>query len=353
MPFGSHTLLLSLEGALFAFGRNEEGQLGLGHKDHQLKPTEVSWNGPQPVQVDCGWQHSLVLDAEGGVWDAGCSRSSSLTFQEVLGLPCIVLVAAGDLHSAAIDREGGLWVWTSRHSSWANSVPQRLKGLPPLIKVACGNYFLVAEAEEGLWVLGNNSFGQLGLGHTDSVLQPTFVQVENCSQGPLRCLAVFYEGVILIDSQGGVFSSGGNLYGQLGRSSGDASKLQQVDNIPPMLAASCGKYHTLCLDENGNVWAWGCGKEGQLGTGTTSNKRQPTLVPSLKGISALVAGMDYSLAFPQEGGLLVFGSNYFGQLGLESSTKHPSKRTTPTRSALQPALPHSFTRSRKKSARFL
>ena len=58
--------------------------------------------------------------------------------------------------------------------------------IPPLTKVACGFLFFVAEAEEGLWVLGCNKEGQLGLGHTNSALQPTLVQVEERSEGPLR-----------------------------------------------------------------------------------------------------------------------------------------------------------------------
>ena len=251
MPFGGFTLLLSLEGALLAFGENSGGQLGLGHKNEQWKPVEVPWNGPQPVQVDWGEKHSLVLDAEGGVWEAGRSRSSAsiLTFQKVPELPCVSLVAAGHSHSATIDTEGGLWVWTSLTDlSWASSLPKRVETLPPLVKVACGLNSLVAEAEEGLWVLGRNREGQLGLGHTTSALQPTRVQVEDLSEGPLRCLTASGRGVILVDSQGGVFSSGNNSSGQLGRS-GDRSKLQRISNIPSMLSASCGWVHTICLDE--------------------------------------------------------------------------------------------------------
>ena len=111
MPLGHHTLL-SLEGDLWAFGSNDESQLGLGHKNDQMQPTRVPWDGPEPVQVDWGYAHSLVLDAEGGVWEAGRSRFSC-TFQKILELPPITLVAAGVAHSAAIDTEGGLWVWTS------------------------------------------------------------------------------------------------------------------------------------------------------------------------------------------------------------------------------------------------
>ena len=358
MPFGEHTLLLSLEGGLLAFGENINGELGLGHRNIQWQPAEVPWNGPQPVQVDWGRFHSLALDAEGGVWQAGGCRTipSSSTFQQVPELPPISSIAAGDSLRAALDTEGSLWVWTDWVSvSRASSLPQRVKGLPPLLKVACGYKFLVAEAEEGLWLLGNKeSGGQLGYFDTASDLQSNPVQVEERSEGPLRYLTADFDGVVLIDWEGGVFSSV-----QQGRSYANLLKYQRIKNIPPMLTSSCGTEHTLCLDENGGVWSWGKnGSFGRFGRGDDTD-HEPALVPSLKGISAVVAAYSHSLVFPQEGGLLVFGNNSKGQLGLSrwaqllQSVCRNSCITTPTLCPVQPALPHSFsfTRSRKKSAR--
>ena len=224
---------------------------------------------------------------------------------------------------------------------------RRVLGLPPIIKLACGRDFLVAEAEEGdLWVLGDNTYGQLGLGHTDCALQPTRIDVEERSEGRLRCLVALCDGVILIDSQGGVFSAGANSFGQLGRTSGDLSKLQRISDIPPMLGAACGFNHTLSLDANGGVWTWGLGTWGQLGTGNTYDQSLPILAP-LEGVSALAAGRHHSLVYKEDGGLLVFGSNGFGQLGLNHRT---NKIVNPTLTVLQPALPHSV-RRREKSAR--
>ena len=92
MPFGNHTLLLSLEGGLWAFGENSGGQLGLGHTENQVQPMEVPWDGAEPVQVDWGYEHSLVLDAEGVVWEAGVPNPSfrGQTFQQVKG--CLLLL---------------------------------------------------------------------------------------------------------------------------------------------------------------------------------------------------------------------------------------------------------------------
>ena len=54
-------------------------------------------------------------------------------------------------------------MWTSETNlPWASSLPHRVQGIPPMIKVACGSSVLVAEAEEGtLWALGDNFYGQL------------------------------------------------------------------------------------------------------------------------------------------------------------------------------------------------
>ena len=123
------------------------------------------------------------------------------------------------------------------------------------------------------------------------------IPVKECSLGPLRSQAAQGFGVILIDSQGGAFSAGDNCYGQLGRS-GDTVTFQRVSNIPPMLVSSCGYWHTLSLDENGQVWSWDT-VDGQLGTGVLSNRLQPAPIPSLEGTSALVAGRFHSMAHTQ------------------------------------------------------
>ena len=268
-------------------------------------------------------------------------------FRRVVELPPIACVAAGCFHSAALDRTGALWVWTSKQSlSWASSAPQRVEDLPPLIKIACGHDFLMGEAAEGLWALGDNTSGQLGLGHTDKVLIPTLVSVKELSEGPLRCLSALSKSCLLVDCQGSMYSAGNNSDGELGRL-GEGSVFSLVTHVPPVLIAACGFSHTLALDEAGCVWAWGDGQYGQLGTGNLNNQPKPALVTSLEGIGAVVCSGIHSLAVSSasEGVLLVFGDNSHGQLGIDIQDK-----ATPTLCPIQPALPHPV-RSRQKSAR--
>ena len=297
MPFGNHTLLLSDVGELWAFGNNTQGQLGLGHRSQRLVPSLVSWSGPTPIQVDWGEEHSMVLDEEGGVWEAGRSRASpaSSHFTRVPELPVITMIAAGWFHSAAVDTNGALWVWTSLSSDWASSSPQQTKCLPPLIKLACGYGFLVAEDQEGsLWVVGRNSDGQLGVGHTLPLLQPTLVHAPELSKGPLRCLSAQMEGMIVIDSEGGLFSAGNNAFGALGLSATlrCVLLLQRVPLVSPLMEAFTGSRHALALDEEGGAWSWGRGDFGQLGTGESGHRDQPAFLGS--GFFKLLAGGSHS-----------------------------------------------------------
>ena len=214
------------------------------------------------------------------------------------------MVVAGSIRSAALDAQGGLWHWSTTLSSsecTPQHLPQRVKGLPPIFNAAYGLNFLVAEAGDGsLWMLGNYTMKQPGLCNTNSTLHPTLVQERKWAEGPLRCLAAFQDGFILIDSQGAVFSAGENDSEKLGRSPSHEEdfELQRIENIPPMLQASCGMSLTLSLDENGRVWSWGLNRNGELGEGFLVVS-PPFESVQLERVIAVVAGSYHSLVFSE------------------------------------------------------
>ena len=164
-------------------------------------------------------------------------------------------------------------------------------------------------------------------------------------EGSLRCLSAYLKGTILTDSEGGIWTAGDNIQGQLARP-GDGSVFQKVEQVPPIVMTACGYAHILNLDERGGIWTWGYGDYGQLGTGNTYIQSKPCRVPSVKGVIGLVAGRSHSLAFLSDGSLLVFGFNQYGQLGLS----HTAHQITPSLSPLQATFSDPL-RSRQKSAR--
>jgi hypothetical protein len=86
------------------------------------------------------------------------------------------------------------------------------------------------------------------------------------------------------------------------------------------VAVSAGGSHSLGLEANGTVWAWGADASGQLGDLTTIDAHTPVQVPLPSGITAVSAGLSHSLALRSDGTVWAWGSNVYGQLGNGSTT---------------------------------
>lgn len=59
--------------------------------------------------------------------------------------------------------------------------------------------------------------------------------------------------------------------------------------------------HSLCVTEKGEAWVWGCGKNGRLGLGSSSDEPEPMLLEDVEGcVLQAVAGFDHSLILVAE-----------------------------------------------------
>jgi len=129
--------------------------------------------------------------------------------------------------------------------------------------------------------------------------------------GCLLCLLSMQRALAQTDA---VLGTGYNGDGELGNSTtSDSTLLAPTFNISGVKAIASGYYHTLALDSNGTVWAWGWNYSGQLGTGDNTNRTTP--VPVFYGARAIAAGGDHSMALDAGGNVYTWGSNSNGQLG--------------------------------------
>ena len=88
---------------------------------------------------------------------------------------------------------------------------------------------------------------------------------------------------------------------------------------------SVGGNHSLALDSEGQIYAWGSNDYGQLGNGDTTDSNTPVKVDTSgvldgKTISQISAGNYHSLALDSEGQIYAWGGNYVGQLGNGDTT---------------------------------
>ncbi len=85
----------------------------------------------------------------------------------------------------------------------------------------------------------------------------------------------------------------------------------------PIKAVACGNQHSLILTTDGGVFSVGRNMDGQLGIGSRKEARSPVSVQALAdtNIVAISCGGDYSVALSDSGTAFAWGNNSSGQLG--------------------------------------
>lgn len=159
----------------------------------------------------------------------------------------------------------------------------------------------------------------------------------------VRCLSVGpCSGHILFVCDEGMYGMGLNLNGQLGLGSTGVvrtpTKLPLWGHIGRVMAAAAGKNHSLVCFEGGVAATCGSGSRGALGHGERKAELndvwKPQIVSALSKIHAVAAGADFSIAVDEEGSVYTFGWTEFGKLGQGSdgcyNTKDSSIKLTYT-----------------------
>lgn len=79
---------------------------------------------------------------------------------------------------------------------------------------------------------------------------------------------------------------------------------------------ACGANHSLAVDANGALWAWGHNNFYQLGNGTNQNQAAPVQIGTATNWTAVAAGEFYSLALNSNGDVYAWGRNLSGECGI-------------------------------------
>ena len=74
----SHTLLLTLEGNIYSFGDNHKGQLGLNSTLKKTNMPTLIINIPEIRRIECGYYHSMCIDVNGNLWVFGENNDGQL-----------------------------------------------------------------------------------------------------------------------------------------------------------------------------------------------------------------------------------------------------------------------------------
>ena len=192
---------------------------------------------------------------------------------------------------------------------------------------AGGEHTCSITAGGGVSCWGNNTYGQLGNGATSDSLDP--VNVAGLGSD-VKSLALGQDHTCAVLSSGQLECWGRNQHGQLGNGTTDDSLVPTYVALSDVsvIQVAMGDDHTCALTEDGRVLCWGANAYGQLGDGTTNENPSPvTAIAS--GVSGIALGGSTSCAVLTAGGVKCWGLGNFGQLG-DGNAGTGYYRATPT-----------------------
>ncbi|MFH0772626.1 MAG: filamentous hemagglutinin N-terminal domain-containing protein [Candidatus Omnitrophota bacterium] len=371
-----HTVALKSDGSrVYAWGYNAYGQLGKPSVALAYTPVEVvGIDGTGYLtdisQIAAGDYHTVALKSDGSrvyAWGLNYygqlgnnSATDSRVPVEVLGvgatgyLTDISQIAAGQYHTVALKSDGSrVYAWGSNafgqlgnNSTTDSRVPVEVLGvgatgyLTDISQIASGYYHTAALKKDGsrVYVMGNSSYGQLGNNSTTSSPVPVeavgaTVSATTYLTGISQIVAGYFHTVALKSDGSRVYAWGSNYYGQLGNNSNvdsltpvEVLGVGGVNYLTGISRISAGYFHTVALKSDGTVYAWGSNYYGQLGNNSTTDSRVPVEILGVGGvnyltdISQIAAGGFHTVALNTDGTVYAWGSNYYGQLGNNSTT---------------------------------
>lgn len=334
----AHTIVVDSSGKCYTWGKCHYGQLGQGEMDEDIHvPRLLSFpSGIRISQVAAGESHTMALTSDGHVFSWGCgyygalghgNEASLVTPQLIESLKGTKIVSAcgGASHSLAVTDDGHVYVWGRDHLGQLGLPPYsigkqgksvRLNQKSPmeapfnslgLVKMAaaCASYTLVLLGTGQVLTFGDASSGQLGRkdASTDDIKQ-CLIPSQRFQHEVISFVAAGSKHCAAVSVKGELFTWGSGKYGRLGTglslSQASPTKVATDEKFTQVM---CGEAHTVALSTTGKVWSWGSGHYGKLGLSVdpSSSVLIPQEVKELSGVAGVLCGTNHTMAYATDG----------------------------------------------------
>ena len=371
-----HTAIVKSDGTVWTWGSNTYGNLGDATGSVRPYPVQVKINSTNNFltnvkSVEIGDESTFAIKNDGSVWAWGRNNNghlgvsatdvnNRLTAFPVLGaggsgfLTDVKSVSVGDSHMLAVKNDGTLWAaglnssgqlgaGVSETSLYTIVQVQGVNGEGFLTDVAfadvsdAASFAVKSNGTAYSW--GSGSSGQLGNNSTNGSLVPAPIKGLS-GQGVLGGVTDIETGIAFVmarDQDNSVVAWGENLRSQLAyRSPGSSTMVPnhiilKVDTteFTDAKTVAVGDGHTVGLKNDGTVWAWGQNTYGQVGDGTKIDTPSPVRVSNADGsgyladVAKVYASGNSTFALKNDGTVWAWGSNSVGQLGSGPGTDNP------------------------------
>jgi len=335
-----HTVALKEDGTVWSWGNNVFGQLG--HTDFVVRN-----NQPMMVvdlkdvkAIAAGEWHTVALKEDGSIWAWGDNEDGQLGDGRVIAtnkpvqaidIEEVVAIASGNCFTVALKQDGTVWTWglyfyydpiENVDIAMTSTQPVCKEGIEDVKAIAAGSDHVVALKEDGtVWTWGRNDYGQLGNGTKVNYNEP--VQVTGIED--VKAIAAGTYNSFAIKEDGTVWGWGSNFAGQLGAiviADSDTNnefkyeRFMQVRGMEKVKAIAAGYNYTIAFKKDGSLWVWGRNNLGNLGDDSIETiSIEPVPVKDLEDVIAVSAADDHIVALKKDGTVWSWGLNLYGQLG--------------------------------------
>lgn len=184
------------------------------------------------------------------------------------------------------------------------------------VAASCSSYHALIICDDAVYAIGRNEAGQLGLNVSEPVLEPTRVL-----QGQYIAGACGKAHSVVVAANGGVLAAGER------NAAATPGRFLAVSKLAKVRQVAAGVDFSLALAEDGGVWAWGYSQHGVLGQGTDGEHnisdgqvklKYRTEAPARVSIPAcggVACGARHCAAVARTGDVYTWGCADYGGLG--------------------------------------
>ena len=320
------TFVIQNDGNLWAWGRNDRGQLGDGTRTDRYNPTLIMTN---VAYVYPAASTTFAIKTDGSLWAWGENRNGNI----------------GD-GTTSIEE------WRDEYRHWhmiednTRCSPVHIMDNVASVK-ATGSSTFAIKTDGSLWAWGRNLSGQLGDGTNINRYSPVYImenvfEVHFLSESssatkfatkndgslwawgrdwtdtPAQILVdvakvhLSWDATFAIQSDGTLWGWGMNLGGQVG--TGSTGRIRHPARImEDVTSVHTAHSATFAVQTDGTLWAWGSNFDRLIGDGTTANRHRPVKI--MEDVILVDTSASVAFAVQSDNTLWAWGNNLSGKLG--------------------------------------
>lgn len=335
----AHTCALTENSVAWCWGRNVDGQLGVGRSSPTARPDTVRSSSGTFRQLSAGGSHTCGIDPNGVAWcwgrnaegqlGTGAVSTRSLVPVRVAGSRSWLAISAGTTHTCAIAQNGTPFCWGSNSDGQLGTgvtgtqpTPTQLSGLAEVTALSSGDRYTCALRPTGVAACWGRAgrLGSMGASATPRAVDgaATFAGLD--AGGRAACaLEPAVQRAACWGEAGAVGSAGTGV--------SPARVALDVD----LTAVSVGGSSACALTATGLARCWGSNGSGQLGLGAAVSDTASVAPRAVTGdplFASISVGGAHACAINQRLETFCWGSNAAGQLGTVAAA---APVRTPTR----------------------